>query len=137
MSIKENKNLVKRYNEEIWNHGNFSLMDEIFDPKFNFNYPDPDLEPDLDGFKQTISRFREAFPDIKFSSLLMVAEGDIVVYRWEGIGTHKAEYMGIAPTDKEVEFTGITIHKIENGKILEEFTRLDIFGLMQQIGAMS
>jgi predicted ester cyclase len=74
---------------------------------------------------------------MNFTSLLMVAEGDMVVYRWKGNGTNKAEYMGIAPTNKTVEFTGITIHKIENGKILEEFTQSDIFGLMQQIGPTS
>jgi predicted ester cyclase len=49
----------------------------------------------------------------------------------------KAEYKGIAPNDNKVEFSGIAIHKIENGKILEEFTQSDIFGLMQQIGAMA
>jgi predicted ester cyclase len=137
MSIEENKDLVNLYNKEIWNKGNFSLVDDIFYSEFTFNYPDPDLTPDLGGFKQTVDRFRKAFPDMEFTSLLMVAEGDIVVYRWKGIGTHKADYMGIAPTDKRVEFTGITIHKISNGKILEEFTQSDIFGLMQQIGPTS
>jgi hypothetical protein len=59
---------------------NFYLIDEIFNPKFTFDYSDPDLKPDLDGFKQTESRFRKAFSDMKSTSLLIVAEGDIAVY---------------------------------------------------------
>ena len=137
MSTDENKDLLNRYTEEIWNKGNFSLMGEMFDPGFTFNYPDLDLTSDLEGFKQTIIRFRNAFPDIEFTTEYMIAEGNMTVSRWKGTGTHKGEYMGVSPTSKKIIVTGITILQIEDKKIMEEQTEMDVAGLMQQIGAVS
>src|SRR5215212_7456435 len=65
-----------------------------------------------------------------------LAEGEKVVSRWRAQGTHQGELMGIAPTGNEVAITGLTIHRIEDGKIVEEWENWDALGLMQQIGAV-
>ena len=65
-----------------------------------------------------------------------MAEGDKVVTRWIGQGTHQGELMGVAPTGNQLTFTGITIHRIEATKIVEEWSNWDALGLMQQIGAV-
>jgi len=75
-----------------------------------------------------------AFPDVRLTIEDMVAEGDKVAVRWAWSGTHRGEYMGIAPTGKEVTYTGITIHRITGGKIVESWDEVDNLGLMQQLG---
>jgi len=79
---------------------------------------------------------RSALPDLRITLEDDVAEGDKVVSRWRAQGTHQGGLMDIAPTGNEVAFTGITIHRIEDGKIVEEWENWDALGLMQQIGAV-
>jgi predicted ester cyclase len=67
----------------------------------------------------------------------LIAEGDKVVARWRSRATHQGDYMGIPPTGKEVEFTGISFYRIEEGKIAESWTVKDQLGLMRQIGAVA
>ena len=66
----------------------------------------------------------------------MIAEGDRVVSRWTMRSTHKGEWMGIAPTGKQVMITGISIHRIAGGKIVEDWANADELGMMQQLGAV-
>lgn len=136
MSVEENKALVRRHVEEAWNKGNLSVLDEIMAPNLvNHNAP-PGITPDREGFKQIISMHRKAFSDLHVTVEDMVAEGDKVVNRWTVSGTHKGEYMGIAPTGKQVTLTGISIHRIEGGKIVEQWHEVDMLGLMQQLGVV-
>jgi predicted ester cyclase len=66
----------------------------------------------------------------------LIAEGDKVVARWRSRATHQGDYMGIAPSGKEVQFTGISFYRIEEGKIAESWNIEDQLGLMRQIGAI-
>ncbi len=80
--------------------------------------------------------YLSAFPDMRVTVEDVIAEADKVVTRWTIRGTHRGELMGIAPTDEQVEIEGITIQRIEGGKIAEEWERYDNLGTMQQIGAI-
>jgi predicted ester cyclase len=125
MSVQENKALVRREQEELWNHtGNLDAAEELFVP---------DL---VEAAKQEAADFREGFPDVVSTIEDLIAEGDKVVARWRSRATHRGEYMGIAPTGKEVEFTGISIYRIEAGKIAESWNVEDKLSLMRQIGAV-
>ena len=66
----------------------------------------------------------------------LIAEGDKVVTRWRARGTHQGELMGIPPSGNPVEVTGITIHRIEGGKVVETWANYDALGMMQQVGAV-
>jgi steroid delta-isomerase-like uncharacterized protein len=90
----------------------------------------------IEGLAQFVSMMRSAFPDLRITVEDDMAEGDKVVTRWTGQGTHQGELMGIAPTGNQVTMTGITIHRIEDTKIVEEWSNWDALGLMQQIGAV-
>jgi len=80
--------------------------------------------------------FRSAFPDVHFSVEDQVVEGDKVVTRWRGSGTHQGNLMGIPPTGNRVSFVGITINRLEDGKVAEEWQIFDALGMMQQLGAI-
>ena len=79
---------------------------------------------------------RSAFPDLRVTLEDDIAEGNKVVSRWRAQGTHQGELMGIAPTGNQMAITGITIDRIEEGKIVEEWENWDALGMMQQIGAV-
>jgi predicted ester cyclase len=125
MSAEENKVVVRREQEELWNHtGNLDAAEEIFVPDY------------VEAAKQEAADFRQGFPDVVSTIEDLIAEGDRIVACWRSRATHQGEYMGISPTGKEVEFTGISVYRIEAGKIAESWTAEDDLGLMRQIGAV-
>lgn len=136
MPTEENKAIARRWGEEVWGKGNLAAVDELYATNFVFNWAPPGVGPDLEGYKQTVTMFFAAFADIQASSEDMVAEGDKVAVRWTWRCTHKGEYMGIAPTGKQVTLTGIGIVRIAGGKIVEEWGEMDNLGMMQQLGVI-
>ena len=133
MSTEENKVLQRRF-QDIWSKGDFDVIEEIFDN----NYINNTVKvKGFEGIRQFIIVYRNAFPDVKFTIEDQVAEGDKVVMRYTITGTHKGEFQGIDPTGKSIKITGIAIHRIANGKIVEIWANWDALGLMQQLGAVS
>ena len=131
---EENKAIVRREIEEVFSaQGNLDVADEIFAPEY-VGYPEDVRGPE--GAKETAKMYRNAFPDVQLSIEDQVAEGDKVVTRWIGSGTHQGEMMGIAPTGNQVRVDGMTISRIEDGKIVEEWEIYDALGMMQQLGAI-
>jgi len=78
----------------------------------------------------------EGAPDAQITVEKQLAEGDLVATRWVGRGTHEGELLGIQPTGKQVTVSGLTISRLEGGKIVEEFQNWDTFGMMQQLDAV-
>jgi predicted ester cyclase len=108
MSAQENKDLVRREQEELWNHtGDLDAAEELF------------AAEQAEAAKQEAADFRQGFPDVVSTIEDLIAEGDKVVAHWRSRATHQGNYMDIPPTGNRVEFT------VE-----------DQFGLMQQIGAI-
>jgi predicted ester cyclase len=125
MSAEENKAVVRREQEELWNHsGDLDAAEEIFVPDY------------VEAAKQEAADFRQGFPDVVSTIEDLIAEGDKVVARWTSRATHQGEYMGTPPSGKELEFTGISVYRIEAGKIAESWNVEDELGLMRQIGAI-
>ena len=134
MSVEQNKAIARRWGEEVWGKGSLDAIDELLAADIIFNYPPPGVAPNREAYKQTVTMFQVALPDIQYTVEDMVAEGDRVAVRWTGRGTHKGEFMGIPPTGKPVTITGISILRIAGGKIVEEWTEDDILGVLQQLG---
>jgi steroid delta-isomerase-like uncharacterized protein len=125
VSVEENKTLVRREQEELWNHtGDLDAAEELF------------AADQAEAAKQEAADFRQGFPDVVSTIEDLIAEGDKVVARWRSRATHRGDYMGIPPSGKEVEFMGISVYRIEGGKIAESWTVEDQLGLMRQIGAI-
>ena len=133
MSTEENKAIQRRF-QDIWNQGDFSIIKEIWDKDFiNHNVNAKGFE----GIKQFITIYRNAFPDLEFKIDDQIAEGDKVVMHYTITGTHKGEFLGIPATGKSIKITGIAIHRIVNGRIVEIWANWDALGLMQQLGSIS
>jgi len=137
MSTEENKAMVRRYHEELFNKGNMAVADELFDPNYlNSACEQLGLPRGPEGFKQYVTMMRTAFPDFNVTVEDQVAEGDKEVHRVKARGTHKGDMMDIAPTNKRVEVNAIVIDHISGGKVMETWAEVDMFGMMQQLGVI-
>src|SRR5215203_3131686 len=124
MFAQENKDLVRREQEELWNHtDDLDAAEELF------------AAEQAEAAKQEAADFRQGFPDVVSTIEDLIAEGDKVVAHWRSRATHQGDYMSIAPSGNEVEFTGISFYRVEGGKIAESWNIEDQLSLMRQIGA--
>jgi steroid delta-isomerase-like uncharacterized protein len=134
MEATENSALVRRFVEEIFNKGNLEVAAEILTPDYTHHDPTTnEFGSGIEGFKQMISLYRQAF-DLQIVLEDQVAAGDKVVDRWTGHGTHQGEFMGQPPTGKKITATGISIHRIAGNRIAETWNNYDALGIMQQLG---
>jgi steroid delta-isomerase-like uncharacterized protein len=131
MSTEENKALARRSWELT---DNPDALGEVYAPDVVWHNPDQEVQG-LEEAKQFIGIFKSAFPDMNAAVEDVIAEGDKVVTRITMRGTHQGETEEFGPaTGRQVEESGITIQRIEGGKIVEEWNSYDNLSLMQQLG---
>lgn len=138
-SSEENRALIRRWFEEVWNKGRADAIDEMFAEEGVANGLADETGAPLrgpTGFKPFFQKFRDAFPDIEVLVEDTIAEGDKVAARCRVRATHKGEGLGFAPTNRPVEFTGISIVRIRDGKIVEAWNNFDFRSLFQQLNAV-
>jgi steroid delta-isomerase-like uncharacterized protein len=136
MSTEQNKTLVRRFYEEVWNKGNVEFAFEVFAE----DYIRHDLRPTQalpgpEGQRKIAADFRAAFPDLEFSVDLILAEGDLVAGRWTARGTNTGPWGSVEPTGKRAEFSAVNIFRFANGKVVEIWNHRDDLGLREQLGA--
>jgi steroid delta-isomerase-like uncharacterized protein len=135
VSADTNKEIVRRLGVEPW-QGNIDVIDELVAPDYIGHDPAQPEQHGPEGIKEFVTTYLAAFPDGKITIDEQLAEGDLVATRWTGRGTHQGELMGIPPTRKQVTVSGITISRVKNGKVAEEWSNWDTLGLLQQLGAV-
>jgi steroid delta-isomerase-like uncharacterized protein len=132
-----NKALMRRWFEEVWNQGRVEAIAEMFaadgvahglsdDPAQTMKGPG--------GFLPFHGIFRGAFPDIEVVVEDTIAEGDLVAVRCSVRGKHTGDHLGVAASNAPVQFTGMTIVRIKDGKIVEAWNNFDFLGMNKQIG---
>jgi steroid delta-isomerase-like uncharacterized protein len=134
--LADMKVLVRRLFEEVWNQGNLAAIDELFAPSYIRYDPAAPEAKGLAGFKQLVVMLRTAFPDLHFTLEEVIAEDDKVMTRALLRGTHRGEYLGIAPTGKPVAVMGMVVLRIAQGKFQEGWLMMDNLGLLQQLGVV-
>ncbi|MHC4092912.1 MAG: ester cyclase [Planctomycetota bacterium] len=138
MSAEENKALVIRIAEDIWNQGNLAVVDELMAPGARYHGPHmPNGSGERDDWRSAIAMYRGAFPDAHVTFDELIATGDRIVGRWSATGTHNGELPGVAPTGRRIAINGITIYRIANDKIIEAWEQLDLLGMWQQLGVFT
>lgn len=134
MSTEDNKALARRA-YEVLNQRNLALVDELCAPDIVDHNASMTIQG-LEAYKQFLSMYLTASPDLYFTIEDQVAEGDKVGTRYTARGTHLGPFMGIPPTGKHVTVTGISIIRVADGKIVEEWANGDNLGLLQQLGVI-
>jgi steroid delta-isomerase-like uncharacterized protein len=134
MPAQENKEIVRRVIEEVWNKGDLDVFDEVFAPNLVNHDPFNSEVRTAEDYIGFISTGVAAFPDLHYTVEDVIAEGDKVAFRFVFSGTHKGEMGGIPATGKQVTMTGMTICRCEGGKIVELWANWDGLGYLQQLG---
>ena len=132
MSTEENKALARR-SWELASQHNPDALEEVYAADLVWHEPDQDVQG-LEEAKQYYSTYLSAFPDLSFTVEDVIAEGDKVVVRWTVRGTHEGEIEAFGPpTGKQLEQEGITIQRIEEDKIVEQWEHYDFLSFLQQL----
>ena len=135
MSLEENKQLVRRY-QEIYNNNNLDALTEVLAEDLLTPRIMPGIPPGLEGARAAHRIMLLGFPDYQTVIEDLVAEGDTVAARITMTGTHTGDFMGIAATGTQVKFSGMYMVRIQEGKIVEHWGEEDGVSLLTQLGAM-
>ena len=134
MSTEANATVVRRFYEDFSSRGDLALADALVAPDAIFSEPGRELRGP-EPLKARIAQFRAAFPDLAIAIEDLVTAGDRVVARITLRGTHRGPFAGIAPTGKAVAAEGISMFRVEGGRIVAGWASFDQLGMMQQLGA--
>ena len=134
MSAEENKAVVRRF-FEVLNTGNLAALDDILAPTYVGHFGGAP-QMDRTAFKQFVSGFFTALPDLHHAVEDLIGEGDKIALRLTLSGTHQGDFQGLPPTGKHVAFSAINTIHLKNGRIAEHWSEFDGIGMMQQLGAM-
>ena len=133
--MHNNKELALKVNEEVWNRGNFENLEEMFAREFVQHFlPFGTHTTGLEEFRRRSMKHRAAFPDWKEVVNLVAAEGDYVTLQYTSTGTNTGSFLGNPPTGKKIRINEMTIFRIVEGKIIEQWLLPDILSLNQQLG---
>jgi predicted ester cyclase len=119
---------------KLWDAGSPpGLAERAYAPEYIEHSPLPGQGPGIDGLNELAGFYFAAFPDLATRVEAVFGDGDLTAVRWSGQGTHQGDLMGVAPTHRRVQFSGIDILRIENGKIVEHWGESNGLEVMQQL----
>jgi steroid delta-isomerase-like uncharacterized protein len=136
MTPEQNNELARRFFDSAWNKGDYAAMDELTASDAIDHSPIPGESSGPEKFKEIVSMFRSALPDIHLTIEDEIYTDDKVVHRWTLRGTHENPLMGVPATGNPITFTGTTIIRFADGKIAERWANLDELGLLKQLGVI-
>ena len=134
--MESNSAIVSRFIDQAINRGNIESANDFCHEDVVEQVPFPGQGPGVEGIKDVIRGMRTAFPDMHWSIDEQVSEGDKVVTRFEWIGTHHGEFLGVPATGRPVKVWGVVIDRLEGGKIKETRLIMDSLGMMMQLGVV-
>jgi len=133
---QSNMQVVRQFFEVGPSKGDLKAADALLASEFSLHTPLPTPGPGIEAMNMVITTCRAAFHGLHVSIEDMMADGDRVTCRFTARGIHRGEFMGLPPTGKEIEMTGIEIFRLREGKIAELWGEANLMGLMQQLGVL-
>jgi steroid delta-isomerase-like uncharacterized protein len=130
------KALVRRNTEQVQGQGDFALFEELFDDDFVDHTPQPGTTPDKAGVRVLYNRLREAFPDFRPEIHWQTVDGDIVTTFKTYHGTHRGDFLGIAPSGKIIQFETVDAMRVRDGKITDHWGVANLYSVLQQLGQL-
>jgi steroid delta-isomerase-like uncharacterized protein len=133
-ALEGNKQLVREMNAEVWNKTNLDIVDSLFTPDFVMHFlPDGSELRGIDSLRAHVLEQHTAFPDWSENIIRIVAEQDLVVIQYISTGTNKGRWLGNSPSGKRIQINEVSIFRIEDGKISEQWLLPDLFSMQQQL----
>lgn len=137
MSAADDKAALRRIPLEVINEGRLEVIDEVLAEDFHSHSEGTPFPPDRDGLKSFISDLRTAFPDITYSVIHEVAEGDIVVQHVQVSGTMRGDLGDMRATGKSATWEEVHITRMRNGKAVEHWPSVDQLDMLQKLGVIA
>lgn len=132
-----NKEIVRREIKELLEGGNPTALNELIGEDYVSHDPAlPEPVRGREGLRTLAEGYRTAFGRLNVRVEDQIAEGDTVVTRWTASGRHDGELFGVPATGKDIEVTGISVERIRDGRIVEDWTLWDALGLMRRFGVV-
>ena len=133
---EKNKAIVRRYYDEIMNAGKWDVVDELLAPDFQGFRESPGDERNRDQIKEIVTYLSSSSSDCRWIVEDLLAEGDKVIARWVWEGIHTGDYLGVPGTGKHFRMAGTDIWQLRDGKLVGHWWAGDVYGFMQQVGAI-
>jgi steroid delta-isomerase-like uncharacterized protein len=130
------KTQLERIPLEVFNQGNFGLIDELIAPDFVEHSAQPGVPPTREGFKQFAMAYRSAFPDLRYTVEDTIDAGDKIVQRLTASGTMKGDFLGIPASGTRATWTEIHIGRVADGRLVEHWGLVDQLGMLVQLGVV-
>jgi predicted ester cyclase len=127
-----NKSLVRHFFEGIFNEGDLEVVHEHLAPDYVDHSPFSSEAPGPEGFKRRMEMLRQSLA-VRMTLHDLIAERDLVAFRWTMEGKHVGEFAGIAPTGRTVSLTGLNLERVADGKIVEHWSEYDRLALVEQV----
>jgi steroid delta-isomerase-like uncharacterized protein len=134
LSSERNKALIRRLFDEVLNAGNFGLLDQLIGASYLEHNPVAKQAAGAAGIRERIQTMRTAFPDLRFVVDELIGEDAIVAARYHWQGTHKGQFLGIAPTGRRLSVRGMDFYRLDDGRVIEHWDVVDEFGMLSQLG---
>jgi steroid delta-isomerase-like uncharacterized protein len=131
-----NMQVVRRFFDVGPSKGDLQAADALLVPEFSLHTPLPTRGPGIEAMNNVITTCRAAFHDLHLTIDDMMADGDRVACRFTARGVHNGEFMGLPPTGKRIEMTGIEIFRLRDGRIAELWGEANLMGLMRELGIL-
>lgn len=132
-SPEANLAVARRWTEEVWNKQALDVLDEIVAADATHHGASFPEAHGVEAIKSALQRVLDAFPDIALTVDATIADGDLVIVQWSGAGTHKGRYLGVEPTGKTIDFTGINVYRIHCGRIVESWSEYNGLDVLRQL----
>jgi steroid delta-isomerase-like uncharacterized protein len=133
--LERNKEIIRRFFDEMWNPWNFAKADELLAAEIVFKGTLGNELRGRDAFRAYMRKVQAAFPDFHNSIIEITAEDDRVVARTFYRGTQRGEIFGVAPTGKAISYAGAAFFRIKDGQVIEGWVLGDLLGLLRELGA--
>ena len=134
---EDNKAIVRRLFDEVWNKGRLEVVDELFSADFVDHDAKPALGPGKQGFKATVMMFRNAMSDLSGEIDVILGEGELVATRVRFKGTQDGMVFGFPPSRKSAVVSQVTVYKLVGGKIVALWHNADTLGMLHQFGLIA
>jgi steroid delta-isomerase-like uncharacterized protein len=118
----------------MWNRGDLAAVESLIHEDMVEHGAFGGEAGGREDARQTVARFRQAFPDLVLEVADLVGEGEHTVLRWVGTGTHRGDFMGVPPSGASIRVEGIDIYRVVDGRVIEHWGYPDVIALMQQLG---
>lgn len=133
----EHEAIIRRSIEEVWNGGRLEVIDELVaDEYVRYESALPRVVRGRAELKEAVRLYRNAFPDLNVVIEDMVSSGDLVTTRWRASGTHRGDLLGLRPTGRRSEVTGLDLARIREGRVREEWQEWNEASMLRQLGVL-